>query len=490
MPLSIAFDLRPLDGLTLSDLIDRFPAVPTAIPGMGSASGGVSGSSVGVATLLLGGSVGTSGSAGVSPVDPKKGISARTLGLDSSIAKSNSRPLLGDDEDAPMSPSLGTGEKNYEDLLRRATKGVIGIKDQAILFKYLLQLPANDVMTLQNKVQEAINLKNPMLKSSKSANVMSLVLGEKGPPIVEVSKYSLDFSKQILPINLEGTDKIVLTQKSGKVKFSFILPPKDLRYDVRVLPMQGKIKNGKPPREEIIVGVVCKTTVHASCVIIMEVEGGNRHFFCINVKSEPSMFGVPITDHDMVDDCIFKGMIYKVPSILVKLRHCLYAANGLDEDGIFRVASDETETANTKAKINKGTFNTSNDIHAIAALIKIWFRELPDPIMNDITPEAILQSSEKEETCMKEFETLREPNKSLMLWLLDILCDTAMRESSNKMNARSLAIVVGPNLYHSAESSMLSALESLRLSQQIVSFVFHVLSNRLRYLQTNKCVRA
>jgi len=81
--------------------------------------------------------------------------------------------------------------------------------------------------------------------------------------------------------------------KGGKVKYSFILPPKDLRYDVRVLPMVGKIKvlaacvhnvillflffilvqSGKPPKEEITVGVTCKTTVHASCVIIMEIEG-------------------------------------------------------------------------------------------------------------------------------------------------------------------------------------------------------------------------
>lgn len=77
-----------------------------------------------------------------------------------------------------------------------------------------------------------------------------------------------------------------------------------------------------------------------------------------------------------------------------------------------------------------------------------------------------------------------------MLWLIDILCDAAMRESSNRMSTRSLAIVVGPNLYHSAESNMLSAIDTLRLSQQIVSFFFHVLANRLRFHVDNKSIRA
>ena len=43
-----------------------------------------------------------------------------------------------------------------------------------------------------------------------------------------------------------------------------------------------------------------------------------------------------------------------------------------------------------------------------------------------------------------------------------------------------VAIVIGPNLFHSAESAQLSALESLRLSQQIVNFVLNLLNSRLK----------
>lgn len=73
------------------------------------------------------------------------------------------------------------------------------------------------------------------------------------------------------------------------------------------------------------------------------------------------------------------------------MRESLFACNGLDEEGIFRVAGDELEVASTKNKINKNEFTSSKDAHTLAALIKIWFRELPVPIMDSIPSEVILQ---------------------------------------------------------------------------------------------------
>jgi len=55
-----------------------------------------------------------------------------------------------------------------------------------------------------------------MLQGSKGPNVMSMMFGDKGPPIADVAKYDLDFNRQLLPINMEGLDKITLTQKSSE----------------------------------------------------------------------------------------------------------------------------------------------------------------------------------------------------------------------------------------------------------------------------------
>jgi hypothetical protein len=72
----------------------------------------------------------------------------------------------------------------------------------------------------------------------------------------------------------------------------------------------------------------------------------------------------------------------------------------------------------------------------------VWFRELPQPILNSI-PNAELHKCEEISDSLKLYETLPEPQKTLMKWIVDLLADTAARESSNKMGARNL----GTNIY-------------------------------------------
>ena len=158
-------------------------------------------------------------------------------------------------------------------------------------------------------------------------------------------------------------------------------------------------QTGKPPKEEVIVTIVCKTTVHAKCVIVLDIEGGYRHFLTVNVKSEPSLFGVSVAEMDQKEDTIFPGSTYKVPALLVNLRHYLIDSNGLQTEGIFRNPGDEAETgslprfcrpasqpviiflapslrlilAAVKSKLNKGTFKETPDIHAISNLIKVSY---------------------------------------------------------------------------------------------------------------------
>lgn len=111
-----------------------------------------------------------------------------------------------------------------------------------------------------------------MLKS-KGPNIAAMVGLDKEFPSVDVSKLVLDFSGVVVPLNAEVSDKVFLTCKSGKIKYTFILPTKDPRYELRVTPPTGKLKTGKPPKEDVVVTIVCKTTVHAKCVIILDIEG-------------------------------------------------------------------------------------------------------------------------------------------------------------------------------------------------------------------------
>lgn len=143
-----------------------------------------------------------------------------------------------------------------------------------------------------------------------------------------------------------------------------------------------------------------------------------------------SVFGVPVSDLECINE---KGVM--IPSVLVTLKNYLYNNGGLMKEGIFRQSGSEKEENKVRDLLNKGTFDVCTDIYCVANLIKIWFRELPEPILNCLSKEAILNS---EDNIMGLFHTLPSQNKVLFQWLIDLLADVAIYESQNKMNPRTL----------------------------------------------------
>ena len=68
----------------------------------------------------------------------------------------------------------------------------------------------------------------------------------------------------------------------------------------------------------------------------------------------------------------------------------------------------------------------------------MWFRELPEPLLNVVPNQFLLHKSDEESECVEELQKLPEPNKSLILWLLDLMAEVASKEATSKMNSRNL----------------------------------------------------
>jgi len=204
-------------------------------------------------------------------------------------------------------------------------------------------------------------------------------------------------------------------------------------------------------------------------VVTIELEGGCKYFIVISVDSEKSVFGVGVDELECVDD---NGV--RIPQVLVTLRDYLYSHNGFLQEGVFRVQGDEKELQAVKSQLSKGTFTECKDVNCIASLIKLWFRELPSPILN--IPIETLRSLESEDECVAMYNGLPEPNRSLMTWLMDVLAD-ACGFPSNKMTPRNFAICVAPNLFISTGTN---PADSLFISGKVVHFVSQILNYRLR----------
>uniref|UniRef100_A0A7S2W562 Rho-GAP domain-containing protein n=1 Tax=Rhizochromulina marina TaxID=1034831 RepID=A0A7S2W562_9STRA len=188
-------------------------------------------------------------------------------------------------------------------------------------------------------------------------------------------------------------------------------------------------------------------------------------------------FGLAISNVPRVS---VEGYEERIPAVLVMMRRYLEENSGRDQVGIFRLAPDKDDCNFVKSQINKGKFTECSDVNIIANLLKVWFRELPEGLYNDI-PEAtihrIADSPLDVPAIVETYSSLHEPHRSLILWLLDMMAGIVMNESVNKMSAKNMAIVMSPNLFQTNAENPMAA---LTMAQKIADFTTKLLASRLQ----------
>uniref|UniRef100_A0A3Q0RT63 BCR activator of RhoGEF and GTPase n=1 Tax=Amphilophus citrinellus TaxID=61819 RepID=A0A3Q0RT63_AMPCI len=182
----------------------------------------------------------------------------------------------------------------------------------------------------------------------------------------------------------------------------------------------------------------------------------SREFSLKRMPSEKPMgvFGIKIST-------VTKRERSKVPYIV---RQCLeeIERRGMEEVGIYRVSGVATDIQALKTAFDTNHKDVSvmmseMDVNAIAGTLKLYFRELPEPLFTDeLYPNfaggITLSDSVAKESCMLNLLlSLPEPNLVTFLFLLDHLKRVAEKESINKMSLHNLATVFGPTLLRPAE---------------------------------------
>ncbi|XP_040501207.1 rho GTPase-activating protein 12 isoform X1 [Ursus maritimus] len=131
-------------------------------------------------------------------------------------------------------------------------------------------------------------------------------------------------------------------------------------------------------------------------------------------------------------------------------------AYGLDVDGIYRVSGNLAVIQKLRFAVNhdeKLDLNDSKweDIHVITGALKMFFRELPEPLFtfnhfNDFV-NAIKQEPRQRVTAVKDLiRQLPKPNQDTMQILFRHLKRVIENGEKNRMTYQSIAIVFGPTL--------------------------------------------
>lgn len=171
-------------------------------------------------------------------------------------------------------------------------------------------------------------------------------------------------------------------------------------------------------------------------------------------RKQSGVFGVKI-------NVVTKRERSKVPLIV---RQCVeeIERRGMEEVGIYRVSGVATDIQALKAAFDSNNKDVSvimreMDVNAIAGTLKLYFRELPEPLFtDDLYPNfaggiALSDSVAKESCMLNLLLSLPEPNLVTFLFMLDHLKRVAENESFNKMSLHNLATVFGPTLLRPSE---------------------------------------
>ena len=148
----------------------------------------------------------------------------------------------------------------------------------------------------------------------------------------------------------------------------------------------------------------------------------------------------------------------QVPIILPFLADGILALGGLKAEGIFRVPGDGDLVSELKLRIDKGyyTLDGFDDPNVLASLLKLWLRELADPLVPDEMYNDCIAESRDPAACVRIVHRLPTINRRVVLFavsFLQLFLDEKV-QGVTKMTAPNLALVMAPNLLRCNSESM------------------------------------
>ncbi|XP_072227814.1 rho GTPase-activating protein 24 isoform X2 [Leuresthes tenuis] len=155
---------------------------------------------------------------------------------------------------------------------------------------------------------------------------------------------------------------------------------------------------------------------------------------------------------------------------------------GLREEGLFRLPGQANLVKELQDAFDCGekpSFDSNTDVHTVASLLKLYLRELPEPVIPFQKYEEFLASAKllgkDDEMGMKELrrlvESLPPVNYNLLKYICRFLDEVQSYSGVNKMSVQNLATVFGPNILRPKIEDPVTIMEGTVLVQQLMAFL-------------------
>ncbi|KAI8364660.1 uncharacterized protein BYT42DRAFT_649328 [Radiomyces spectabilis] len=147
-----------------------------------------------------------------------------------------------------------------------------------------------------------------------------------------------------------------------------------------------------------------------------------------------------------------------LPAVVYRCIEYLNAKNAMMEEGLYRLSGSAAWIHNMRLKFDEVgdvdllSTNEDHDIHAVAGLLKLWLRELPDSVFTaELRQEFLLvvdliNRNERIQELQRLMSCLPLPNYTLLRSLAAHLIQVVHHSEVNKMTMRNISIIFAPTL--------------------------------------------
>jgi len=168
-------------------------------------------------------------------------------------------------------------------------------------------------------------------------------------------------------------------------------------------------------------------------------------------KGAPT-FGIDLAEQ-MTRDTV------EVPRIMQK---CCEAIEkyGMQSKGIYRISGTHSKIQKLKEKldrdvdsVNLDNIEWTSDINNVTSVLKLWLRELPEPLLTHSLHQGFIEAAKLEVPRMRHIRLhervndLPDANYATLKYFLGHLHKISLQETDNQMTVFNLAVVFGPTLF-------------------------------------------
>jgi hypothetical protein len=153
-------------------------------------------------------------------------------------------------------------------------------------------------------------------------------------------------------------------------------------------------------------------------------------------------------------------------------------AKALDTEGIFRLSGSQVQIDKYRDQFNQGAkvdLTPEIDHHTVSGLLKLFFREMPEPLLTFDLYESFIAAQAERDT-IKRIRYLRHlltllpvANRATLKYLIAFLSRVEKHAAVNKMAMHNLATVFGPNLLSLKDGDVIRLVEDTPLVNGLVN---------------------